>query len=162
MTSTDHTWAIRIEKRGLEPVVTGPLTRAQADALLGAYLDQDNDDAAENDGPTGRRITVEEYHPGDPDFTPLIPEGEESGWFHWIESAGIVGVCVAALYFAFGTYHLTLSTPRLNDVPIATGLAFIAAAGLLMVIGDAASRAWTALLRRWAASTRRRMAEAKP
>jgi hypothetical protein len=157
MTNTDRTWAIRIEKRGLEPVVTGPLTRAQADALVGAYLDQDRADAMENGGPTGRRITCEEYHPGDPDLTPLIPEAEER--FDWFGSVLLVAVGVAALYFAFHTYGLTLSTPRLRDAPLATGLAFIGAALLLLFTGDAWTRVWNCLLRRWAVSTRRRMAE---
>lgn len=146
--------AVRVEARGLEPVVIGPLTQTQADTLLDLYRQRDALEAEEGGGPTGRRITCEPYQAGDPDNEPLIPEGEER--YGWISSAGFLAICVAALFFAFHTYHLDLSTPRLDDVPIAAGLAFIGAGGIFLLIGDAWTRAWGWSLRRWAREARRR------
>lgn len=153
MTSTDKTWAIRVETKGLEPVVTGPLTRDQANALANLYLDRDQDEVAEDGGPTQRRITVEEYDATDPDLEPLIPIGAER--VDWFSSAAFLAASVAALLLAYHTYHLTLATPRANDVPIAAFLALMGCGGVFLIVADATSRVWDRFMRQWARSTRR-------
>jgi hypothetical protein len=153
-TTTDRTWAVRVEAKGLEDVVTGPLTRDEADALLGIYLSRDLTESIEDEAPSRRRITCEEFDPYDPAVESVIPEGEERA--SWLATAFMALIGAVALYFAFHTYHLNLSAPRAKDVPIAAWLAFIGAAAVLMTIGAIVGAAWDGLMRRWARSSRRR------
>lgn len=156
MTSTD-TWSIRIEAPGLEDVVTGPLTRTQADVLVGIYLDRDREEAAEDDGPTRRRITVEEYNHSDPNLSPVIPEGEERT--SWLGTVFFAAAGVVSLFFAFHTYHLQIVTPRPHDAPLAAWLAYCGTFALLSFAGAVVGAALTWLMRRRTRSSRRRPVE---
>jgi hypothetical protein len=156
-TSTDRTWAVRIEAKGLEPVVQGPFTREQADALLGIYLDADREDSFEfHSGTTGRRITCEEFDPADRDLSEVIPEGEER--YHWPSTLIGVAACVFALFLARHTYHLQFVTPRPQDAEFAVLLAFVGALFLFLFVGDALTRAWDRVLWAWGRSSRRKQA----
>lgn len=159
MTSTD-TWAIRIEAPGLEDVVTGPLTRTQADVLVGVYLDRDREEAIEDDGPTRRRITVEEYDPTDPDREPLIPEGAERTW--WPGTILLTSMAIVLFYLAAHTYGLQFVTPRPKDAHIAVALAATGSLILFFGVVDVGNAIVGRLLRRRARSSRKRPAEVTP
>jgi hypothetical protein len=157
-TDTDRTWAVRIEAKGLEPVVQGPFTREQADVLLGIYLDADREDSFEfHSGTTGRRITCEEFDPADRDRSETIPEGEER--FSWPLTIFTTAFAVLALYFAFHTFGLQFVTPRAKDAEIAAMLAFFGVGFLLLIVGDLGTRAWDGVLAHWATSRRKQSAE---
>jgi hypothetical protein len=134
------------------------VTREQADALLGIYLDADRRDAYENDDhPTGRRITCEEFDRFDRDRSEVIPEGEER--FSWPLTIFTTAFAILGLYFAFHTFGLQFVTPRAKDAEIAALLAFFSVLFLLLTIGDVLNRAWDRVLAHWATSRRKQAAE---